>query len=90
MSRPVLVTTLHRGVFAGLIDDDQDLTAKAMPLREARMAIYWGTTRGLMELCETGPTKKSRISAPADILMLFDVTAVMSITPEAWAKWQKA
>lgn len=88
MSKAVLVTTSHRGVFAGLIDDDQDLTAKSMPLREARMAIYWGTTRGLMELCETGPTEKSRISAPADILMLFDVTAVFAITDEAWKRWK--
>lgn len=87
MTRPVLVTTSHRGVFAGLIDDDQDLTAKAMPLRDARMAIYWGTTRGLMELCDTGPTEKSRISAPADIAMLHDVTSVMEISERAWKAW---
>lgn len=85
--KAVLVTTQHRGVFAGLIDDDQDLTAKQMPLKEARMAIYWGTTRGLMELCETGPTEKSRISAPADIPMLHDITAVFAITDKAWERW---
>lgn len=87
---PVLVTTQHRGVFAGLIPADADLTAKTMPLKGARMAIYWGTTRGLMELCETGPTSKSRISAVADIPCLQDVTAVFSITPKAWEAWQKA
>lgn len=48
--KPVLVTTAHRGVFAGLIPDDQDLTVKAMPLKNARMAIYWGTTKGVMQL----------------------------------------
>ncbi len=85
--KPVLITTQHRGVFAGLIPDDQDLTAKAMPLKGARMAIYWGTARGLMELCETGPTGKSKISAPADIPMLHDITAVFDITQAAWEKW---
>lgn len=85
-----LVTTQHRGVFAGEIDDDQDLSAKAMPLKGARMAIRFGTTRGLMELAETGPTDESRISAPADIPMLHDITAVFAITDEAWAKWQAA
>ncbi len=85
--KPVLITTQHRGVFAGLIPDDQDLTAKAMPLKNARMAIYWGTTKGLMELCETGPTGKSKISAPANIPMLHDITAVFDITQAAWEKW---
>jgi hypothetical protein len=85
-----LVTTQHRGVFAGEIDDDQDLAAKAMPLKGARMAIRFGTTKGLLQLAETGPTGDSRISAPADIPMLHDITAVFAITDEAWAKWQAA
>ena len=86
----VLITTQHRGVFAGVILADQDLTAKNMPLKNARMAIYWGTTRGVMELCESGPTAKSRISAPADIPMLHDITAVFAISDKAWDKWQSA
>ncbi len=86
----VLITTQHRGVFAGQIPEKQDLTAKAMPLKNAKMAIYWGTTKGIMELCKTGPTSKSRISAPADITMLHDITAVISITEAAWKRWQKA
>ncbi len=88
--KPVLITTQHRGVFAGLIPDDQDLAAKAMPLQGARMAIYWGTTKGLMELCETGPTSKSKISAPAEIPMLHDITAIFAISDKAWEKWNKA
>lgn len=88
--RPVLVTTQHRGVFVGLIPTDQDVTARTLPLKAAKMAIYWGTTRGLMELCETGPTEKSKISAPADIAALHDITAVFDIAPNAWAKWQEA
>ncbi len=88
--KPVIVTTQHRGVFAGLIPADQDLTAKAMPLKSAKMAIYWGTTKGVMELAQTGPTSKSRISAPADIPMLHDITAIFDVTDEAWKKWESA
>ncbi len=88
--RPVLITTKHRGVFAGLIDEGQDLQATSMPLHEARMAIYWGTDKGVMQLAKTGPTDKSRISAPADIPMLHDVTAIFDITEEAWVKWRNA
>ena len=88
--KPVLITTAHRGVFAGLIPDDQDLTAKAMPLKSAKMAIYWGTTKGVMELCDTGPTGTSKISAPADIPMLHDITAIFAISDTAWKLWQKA
>jgi len=88
--KPVLVTTQHRGVFAGLIDDDQDISAKAMPLKNARMAIRFGTTRGVMELAETGPTGNSLISAPADIPMLHDITALFEITDQAWQSWTTA
>ena len=85
--KPILVTTAHRGVFAGLVPADADLSAKTLALKDARMAIYWGTTKGVLELAETGPTAKSKISAKADIPTLHDVTAVFEITPEAWAKW---
>lgn len=85
-----LVTTKHRGVFAGEIDDNANLAETSLPLRNARMAIRFGTTRGLMELAETGPTPISKVSAPADIPVLHDITAVFAITDEAWAKWQAA
>ena len=85
-----LITTQHRGVFAGEIDDDQDLSAKAMPVRNARMAIRFGTTAGIAQLAATGPTSDSRIGAAADIPMLHDITAVFAITDDAWAKWQAA
>lgn len=87
---PVLVTTQHRGVFAGLVPADQDMELRAFPLKAAKMAIYWGTTKGVMQLAETGPTGKSKISAPADIPMLHDVTAIFRITDEAWDAWSKA
>lgn len=85
--KPVMVTTQHRGVFAGLVPAGHDMTLRAFPLKLAYMAIRFGTTKGVMELAHTGPTKESRISAPADIPMLFDVTAVFDVTPVAWARW---
>jgi len=88
--RPVLVTTAHRGVFGGLIEEGQDITAKSLPLKGAKMAIYWGTTKGVMQLAHTGPTATSTISEPADIPVLHDITAIFDITPEAWAKWEAA
>jgi len=88
--KAVLVTTEHRGVFAGLVDDNQDLSLRSFGLKEAKMAIYWGTTKGVMELASTGPTEKSRISAQADIPVLNDITAVFNITELAWKKWTSA
>lgn len=88
-TKPVLVTTSHRGVFAGLAPATQDLTAETVVLDDCRMAIYWGTTKGVFELAATGPTSKSRISAPADRVGLRAVTAIADITPEAWAKWTR-
>lgn len=84
--RPVIVCTEHRGVFFGYATDT---TVTTIILKRARMAIYFGTTRGVMELAETGPTSKSRISARADIDVR-KVTAVFEVTPEACAKWEAA
>ena len=84
--RPVIVTTLHRGVFFGYADDTK---CDAIQLKRARMAIYWGTTRGLLELAETGPTPKSRISARAD-LEVRSVTSVIEVAPAAVERWEAA
>lgn len=84
--RPVIICTEHRGVFYGYATDTSGDVVK---LARAKMAIYWGTTRGVMELAHTGPTSKSRISAPADIEVR-KVTAVFDVTPEAEAKWNAA
>jgi len=84
--RPVIVTTEFRGVFFGYAEDT---SGDKFHLRGARMAIYWGTTRGLMQLAETGPTKTSKISARAD-MEVRKVTAVFEVTPEAAKAWEAA
>lgn len=86
--KAVIITTQHRGVFFGYVSEKADMTKKIITdVKGARMAIYWGTTKGLMELAQTGPTSKSKISSPADIPCLQDVTAVFSVTAEAEQKW---
>lgn len=84
--RPVIVCTEFRGVFYGLATDT---SGDVIQLRGARMAIYWGTTKGVMELAETGPTSKSKISARADI-ELRTITSVFEVTPAAAAVWEAA
>lgn len=84
----ILITTARRGVWYAQVEDNQDLTTTTLTdLKNCRMAIYWGTTKGIHQLCETGPTEKSRISAPADIPVLHEVTAVFTITDQAAAVW---
>lgn len=85
-SRPVIVCTEHRGVFFGYATDTSGAEIK---LEKARMAIAFGTTQGVMELAETGPTSRSKISARADIDVR-KVTAVFEVTPAAAEAWEKA
>ena len=82
--RAVIVCTNHRGVFFGFADDT---SGDVIRLKDARMAIYWGTTKGVMELAETGPTSKSKISAKADIEVR-SITAVFEVTPAAQKLWE--
>lgn len=83
--RPVIVCTEHRGVFFGYAEDT---AGDVIHLRDARMAIKWGTTHGVMELAHTGPTQNSKISAPADI-EIRKITAVFEVTEAAEQKWIK-
>ena len=87
----ILVTTEHRGVWFAQVKDNHRLTEKTLTnLENCRMAIYWGTTKGVQQLADTGPTESSKISAPSDIPVLHDVTAVFSVSPEAAEKWLSA
>ena len=85
--RPVIICTSHRGVFFGYS------TCKSgdeiVHLKRARMAIQFGTTRGVMQLAETGPTSSSKISARAD-LELRSVTCVMEVAESAAKAWEAA
>jgi Domain of unknown function (DUF6948) len=84
--RPVIVCTEFRGVFFGYADGT---SGDVIHLKDARMAIYWGTTKGVMELAQSGPTSKSRISAKADI-EIRKVTAIFEVTPAAEKAWKEA
>jgi hypothetical protein len=84
--RPVIVCTELKGVFFGYA---AETAGQTIHLNRARMAIYFGTTRGVMELAETGPTSKSKISARADIEVR-RITAVFEVTADAAAKWESA
>jgi len=64
-----------------------DTSGDTIHLTGARMAIYWGTNRGVMQLAETGPTPTSRVSAKADIEVR-KVTAVFEVSDVAEAAWK--
>jgi hypothetical protein len=85
-ARPVIICTEHRGVFFGYAEDT---SGNAVQLKRARMAIAFGTSRGVVELAETGPTSRSKISARAD-MDVRKVTAVFEVTPAAAEKWEAA
>lgn len=87
----ILITTQHRGVFFAQVEDNTDLTLKTMTnLKNCRMAIYWGTTKGVMQLASDGPTSSSKIGAPAGVDVMHDITAVFSVSDNAAAKWALA
>lgn len=82
--RPVIVCTEYRGVFFG---HAADTSGDVIQLMGARMAIRWGTTKGVAELAHTGPTSSSKLGAPAD-MELRKVTAVIEVTTEAAKAWE--
>lgn len=85
--RPVLVTTEHRGVFFGYATETDGETIK---LRGCRNCIYWSSdVKGFLGLAATGPSSSCRIGPPADVT-LRNITAVVEVTSDAAAAWEKA
>ena len=81
----VLVTTKYRGVFAGDLITEDGTTAV---LRDARSAIHFGTTRGFLELAQTGPTPRSKIGGVAPQIKLHGVTSIAHISARAEVEWK--
>lgn len=83
----LLVTTAHRGVFAGY---GEPTTNKTIRLTEARMCVYWSADmRGVLGLASCGPSKECRIGFAVPVITLQDVTSVTEISPEAEAAWKQ-
>lgn len=88
-SKPVVVTTQHRGVFWGTLEATSP-DGRTITLTGARNAIYWATTKGFIELAQVGPNAKSKIGAVATRIVLHDVTSLTDCTAEATAAWERA
>lgn len=85
--RYVMVTTQHRGVFAGYASDTDGAIIK---LRQARCCVYWPSEqKGFLGLASTGPLSGAKIGPAAD-LELRDITSVAVCTPEAEKAWLSA
>jgi len=89
--KPVLVTTEYRGVFFGYVEEYPNLDeSTTISLKHARMAVYWATNKGVMQLASEGVQKNSLVSSIADIPSLAKVTAVFRVSEEAEETWKAA
>lgn len=85
--RPVIITTEYRGVFFGYADDTSGDT---VVLKNARNCIYWSSkTGGFMGLASKGPGEGSRIGERVEQIELRKVTAVLEVSQEAAAAWER-
>lgn len=80
--RAVIVTTEHRGVFFGLMEDPSPNATEAT-LEDVAMVIYFGTTEGLGQLAATGPTDKTKLSARVPKWHLRKITSVLETSDVA-------
>ena len=84
----VMVTTLHKGIFAGVLKEKNG--KDYCVLTEARNCIRFGTTKGFLQLADTGPTGDSKIGSVAKEIELWDITAYTLCTDEAEKAWRAA
>lgn len=87
--KAVMVTTKHRGVFFGYVEDDNLLTDTTVELKSARMCVYWPKeNHGVLGLASDGPKRGSRVTPAAPSMVLMDITSYSTVTEEAAARWE--
>jgi len=92
-TRPVVVTTEHKGVFFGFIPVGEislhPADGKALTLTDAQMCVYWSSdVKGVLGLASHGPTRSSKVTRPVVTLTVTEVTAIADATAEAVKAWQ--
>jgi len=90
-TNPVMVTTSHRGVFFGYLDDRQpNAETKTVTVARARNCGYWSRSMGgFVGLATVGPDAECRIGPAAPEMMIYDVTSIVTCTPEAATRWEE-
>lgn len=87
--KPVLVTTLHRGVFFGYLVGKS--TKEELTIKNARNCIYWSSDcGGFLGLAANGPTKGCKIGTLVPEITLYDITSVTPVADKAAEAWGKA
>ena len=88
---PVLVTTKHKGVFFGYVENETDLDFNETKLFDARAGIYYSADmKGTFGLASKGPSNGCRIGPAAPWILLNDITAFAACTEEAASRWESA
>lgn len=86
--KAVLVTTAHRGVFFGLLKEQE---GNVVTLAWARNCAYWSADlRGFLGLAERGPSSTCKVGPAVKTLTLYDVTSISEVTEPAQAAWKGA
>jgi len=82
----VVVTTKHRGIFAGdLVKED----GRTVTLKNARNCISWDSvTKGFLGLAAKGPTAGCKVGPAAPELKIYDVTSIAECSEEAAKAWE--
>jgi len=89
-SKPLMVTTAHRGVFFGygVVPPKGETN---ITLTTARMCVKWSSDmRGVFGLAAQGPSKMCRIGPAVPSLHLLDVTSVTEVSDSAAKAWESA
>lgn len=83
----LLVTTAHKGVFAGYGTPSD---GKTIRIEEARMCVYWSAdVKSVVGLAAVGPSKSCRVGPAVPAITLRDVTSVIEVSPKAESKWKE-
>lgn len=88
-ARPVLVTTAHRGVFFGYVEDVSAFPA-TVTLKRMRNCINWRGLKGFLALTTEGPTSACRIGPAAARGSLANCTGMWDVEPAAVEAWERA
>lgn len=85
---PVLITTLHRGVFFGYIEES-DADKDQIKLYEKQMCTHYSSDmHGVFGLAKYGPSETCKVGPPVPWAIIKNITSVVACTEESAKRWK--
>lgn len=86
--KAVVVTTEHRGVFFGYVENDKK-APEQIELSDVRNCVYWDSSiKGVLGLAANGPGRSCKVGPNVPKATIWKLTGIWECSADAVKQWE--